>query len=875
MTVAENTKLKIERYFTKDIAVGKVYDSVPWERRDVAILNQSAKLIATEQLGVEVPKFWSNRALTVVVDKYFRGQYGTPERETSIWQMINRIVKTIDENGQKLGYFSDEVSRANFKDELQWLLVNQHLCFNSPVWFNVGWDPNPQCSACFLLDVEDNMESILEHGATEVDVFRSGSGTGVNLSKLRGKLEPLSRGGVSSGLLSFNRAYDNYAAVIQSGGKTRRAARMVVCDADHPEILDFIRCKAVEEEKAWALKKAGFDVSFGSDVVELLQFQNANNTIRLTDEFMELATNPTDVADWWTYYRTSKERASEHRATDILDEICTAAWRCGDPGLMFEGTIAKYHTCPSCGEILTPNPCAEFLHNINTSCNLLTLPLTRYAFSGKQQFNAIKFKHAVRIAVIAQDILISFAGYPRERIKQETLKHRPIGLNFADLGALFVTWGLPYDSNEARLTAASISGLMTAYAAQATAELAKHLGSFECYDKNKQAYLDVMALHTSNAYALQRMHPTFDLAALNCQEWDRAIFDIEMHGARNSQLTLLAPNGTVGFFLDCDSTSVEPLISFVSKKSLVGGGTLMMVTQCTEQGLKTLGYAKEDIELIGKAIADGVAPENISAIKPQHLPVFDTAFAQGSRSLSVEAHIDMMAACQPFLSGAISKTVNLPESATPQDLRKAYIRAWKSGVKCITIYRDNSKAVQPVTSSSVKSDSEQEFSLVANRRRRLPAERNSLTHKFSVNSFEGYVHVGLYEDGTPGEIFITMSKEGGLLSGLIDAFATSMSLNLQYGVPLGVLVSKFTNMHFEPYGFTDNSDIPQARSIVDYLFRWLEKKFLKEASTPPVGIESGTILHNVCPSCGGMLRQTKPSCYECQRCSSAYGGCGS
>jgi ribonucleoside-diphosphate reductase alpha chain len=875
--------LTFQRHFTKDIPRGRVYEAIEWEHRDVALLNQTAKLIATEQKAVEVPKAWSDRALTIVVDKYFRGQYNTPERETSVWQMVCRVADTIVGHGRKAGYFATANDAVNFADELKYLLVTQRLCFNSPVWFNVGWDDEPQVSACFLLDVEDDMEDILEWFRTEIDIFRGGSGAGICGDKLRSKHEGLSGGGVSSGMMSFNRVADNAAAVVQSGGKTRRAARMFQSGADHPEILDFIWCKAKEEEKLLALRAAGFDVSWGSEVVELAQWQNANLTMKVTDEFMTRATEESDQFDnWSTYYRVSGQVASMHNASKLLDDACKAAWRSGDPGLAFEDRIQEWHTCPSCGPIRTSNPCGEYLHNTDTSCNLLTLRLMMFLLANNQ-FDQDGFEAAVATGFIAQDILIGFAGYPHPKIKEETLKHRPIGLNYADLGALLMALGIPYDSDEGRQLAGAITSLMTANAAVTTAQLAKHLGSFDCYEKNRESYNVVMHKHAEATNQLvDRITNQTSLAWVISTrarlQWNSAVAAISVYGARNGQLTLLAPTGTVSFMLDCDSTGVEPLIRLVIFKNLVGGGTLKMVSRVVERALHSLGYSAIEIAKISRQIEEGDAPCQIRDLDSGHYAVFDTAFDQGGRSLSIAAHIDMMIACQPFLSGAISKTVNLPESATPDDFRQAFIRGWKGGLKNIAIYRDNSKATQVLfTEPSKKSEAEViEKVVFAGSRRKLPATRKSITHKFAINQHEGYLTIGLYDEGTPGELFVTMSKEGTIISGLMDAFATSISLNLQYGVPIDVLIKKFTSTRFEPYGFTENTDIPIATSIVDYIFRFMEQCFVTDQPYTPQAELNPTYETNgnTCPSCGGMLRQIKSNCYECTNCSSGFGGCG-
>jgi ribonucleoside-diphosphate reductase alpha chain len=812
--------LTFRRYYTKPGI--HPFDMIEWERRTAVITNEKGEIIF-EQKDVEVPKSWSTTATNVVVSKYFHGKVGTPQRETSIKQLIERVALTITTWGKEGGYFATSEDAETFYAELTYLLLNQYLSFNSPVWFNVGIEEKPQCSACFINSVEDTMDSILELAKTEGKLFKFGSGSGSNLSTLRSSKEGLSGGGTASGPVSFMRGYDAFAGVIKSGGKTRRAAKMVILNVDHPDIRDFIRCKAEEEKKAWALIDAGYNGGFNvpGGAYDSVFYQNANHSVRATDEFMRAVV---DDREWVTKAVHGGMPLDKYRARDLMKEMADAAWICGDPGMQFHTTINKWHTCPNTAPINASNPCSEYMFLDDSACNLASLNLMKFR-TEDGEFDTESFCNAVSIAITAQEIEVDNASYPTQKIEQNSHNFRPLGLGYANLGALLMARGLAYDSDEGRAYAAAITALMSGQAYKQSALIAKEKGPFKGFKKNREPMLKVMKMHSLAADQIPDKYVPSDLLTAARKVWDDVIAFGKEFGFRNAQATVLAPTGTIGFMMDCDTTGVEPDLALVKYKKLVGGGMLKIINKTVPLALKKLGYIDEQIEHILAYIDKNDTIEGAPHLKEEHLPVFDCAFkpAKGTRTIHYRGHVKMMAAIQPFISGAISKTVNMPNDVTPEDIANIYIEAWRLGLKAIAIYRDGCKRTQPLNTSL---DQQAEKAKPKPFRRRLPDERQAVTHKFSIAGHEGYLTVGLYEDGTPGEIFITMSKEGSTISGLMDAFATSVSMALQYGVPLRVLTEKFSHMRFEPSGFTGNKDIPIAKSILDYIFRWLDKKFL-------------------------------------------------
>ena len=822
--------LRLERRFTE--AERDVWDTTLWNRRTAAIEDgQGAKVF--EQAEVEAPDAWSQLAVNIVASKYFRGHQGTAEREHSIRQLISRVVDTITEWGQEDGYFDRPEDADTFRAELTYMLLHQMYAFNSPVWFNVGTVPRPQCSACFINSVQDSMESIMELAKTEARLFKGGSGTGTNLSPIRGSMEKLQGGGIASGPVSFMRGFDAFAGVIKSGGKTRRAAKMVILDCDHPDIEEFVACKANEERKAWALIEQGYDGSFTGEAYGSVFFQNANHSIRATDEFMRAAE---ERQSWPLLSRTTGEIARRPDARKILEQAAEASHICGDPGIQFDSTINLWHTCKNSGRIRASNPCSEYMFLDDSACNLGSLNLMKFRTEAGG-FAVDDFVHAVELAIVAQEILVNRSSYPTEAITKNSHDFRPLGLGYANLGALLMASGIPYDSDNGRAYAAAITSTMCGHAYKASAQLAQSRGAFSGYDKNRAPFVGVMNMHRDHAYALQDRHPLPPgLLEAARRGWDEAIHIGGTHGFRNAQVTVLAPTGTIAFMMDCDTTGIEPDIALIKYKRLVGGGMLKIVNQTVPLALNRLGYSAHAQTEILEHLEREETIEGAPHLAADHLAVFDCAFRplKGARAISPMGHVKMMAAVQPFLSGAISKTVNVPEDATVKDIYNVYVTAWRLGLKAIAVYRDNSKRSQPLATDRASQTgdgsnaSEDAVGPASVERRALPSERAALTHKFTVGGHEGYVTVGLYEDGSPGELFITMSKEGSTISGLMDTIATSISLALQYGVPLRVLVDRFSHMRFEPSGFTGNPNIPIARSIVDYIFRWLGQKFFKD-----------------------------------------------
>src|SRR5213593_3973693 len=846
---AEPKGLRIERRFTHEGV--HPYDEIEWELRDSTIPGETGNVF--EQRGVEVPKFWSQTATNVVASKYFRGKLGSPERESSVKQMVDRVVDTIARAGFEGGYFASEADRDTFADELKYLMVHQYASFNSPVWFNIGVEGVPaQASACFILSVEDDMHSILDWFGNEGIIFKGGSGSGVNVSKIRSQKEQLSGGGYASGPVSFMRGADSVAGSIKSGGTTRRAAKMVVLNADHPDIRDFIWSKAKEEKKAWALGEMGYDMSLNGEAWQSIQFQNANNSVRATDNFMQSAI----AGDAWNLTARTDGRVIETaRARALLREISEATWQCGDPGMQFDTTINDWHTSPVSGRINGSNPCSEYMSIDDSACNLASLNLLRFVHSDGE-FDVVRFRAAVEVVFTAQEILVGYSDYPTAKIAENARTHRQLGLGYANLGALLMQRGLPYDSNEGRAYAAALTALMTGAAYAQSGRIAEAVGPYDAYPKNRDAHDRVIQMHRLHAYRIRDELLPASLLSAARQSWDDAVAFGRPAGYRNAQASVLAPTGTISFMMDCDTTGVEPDIALVKYKKLVGGGMLKLVNGSVPPALRRLGYSETESSAITTYIEQYGTIEGAPGIKDQDLAVFDCAFKPGNgvRTIHHMGHIKMMGSVQPFISGAISKTVNLPETATVDDVGEAYVEAWKHGLKAIAIYRDGSKKVQPVNTSNKESNTKTVETIVERivevtrpQRRRLADTRASLTHKFSIEGHEGYITVGLFEDNTPGELFVTMAKEGSTLSGMMDAFATSVSLLFQYGVPLSHLVEKFGHMRFEPAGWTGNPEIGFAKSIVDYVFRWLGNRFLSEPERAALGLVRTTGVADAAP----------------------------
>jgi ribonucleoside-diphosphate reductase alpha chain len=838
--------LSIERYFTT--AGQDPFSTVEWELRDARI-GHGGK-VSFEQTDVEFPASWSQNSTNIVAQKYFRGRPGSEERERSVKQMLTRVAGTIAGWGAKRGYFATDDDAQAFEDELTYILLHQMAAFNSPVWFNVGWhpegSPKMQASACFILSVDDTMESILDWNTKEGMIFRGGSGSGINLSRIRGSMEHLSKGGTASGPVSFMRGADAWAGSIKSGGGTRRAAKMVVLDIDHPDIREFIWCKAKEEDKAAALRDAGFDMSIDGEGFHSIQYQNANNSVRVTDEFMRAAEND---EDWNLIGRVSGEPVGEPvKARELLREIAEAAWRCADPGVQYDTVINQWHTSPNSGRINASNPCSEYMHVDNSACNLASLNLMKFR-RPDGTLNVESFEKAVDVVFLAQEIVVSPSSYPTEEIAVNARAFRQLGMGYANLGAYLMANGLPYDSDEGRGIAAGITALMTGRGYLRSAEVAGAIGPYERYAENREPHNAVMRMHRDASYALAD-ESCSDTALLEAARttWDEAVALGEEHGYRNAQATVLAPTGTISFLMDCDTTGVEPDFSLVKFKELVGGGQMTIVNKTVPLALETLGYNDQQIEQIVAHVNEHGTIVGAPGLKVEHLPVFDVAV--GERAISHMGHIKMMGAIQPFISGAISKTVNMPHEVTADDIADAYTQAWRLGVKALAIYRDGSKTAQALRTDAqqdapvaVDIDAEIQKAVaaavasVAPRRNRMPRERESITHKFSVGGHEGYITAGKYEDGTVGEIFLTdIGKEGSTMRGMMNAFATSISIALQYGVPLETLVRKFSYMRFEPEGMTTNPEIPFAKSMPDYIMRWLASRFLDADAQEDLGI---------------------------------------
>jgi ribonucleoside-diphosphate reductase alpha chain len=826
--------LRVARRFTRPGV--HPYDGIEWELRDAVITNERGE-VTFDQRNVEVPASWSQLATNVVAQKYFRGQLGTPERETSVRQLIDRVAGTAARWGREGGYFASDADAAAFEDELTHLLVHQMVSFNSPVWFNCGVEEHPQVSACFINSVNDTMESILGLAKTEGMLFKFGSGTGSNLSGIRSSKEPLAGGGTASGPVSFMRGYDAFAGVIKSGGKTRRAAKMVILNADHPDVEEFVTCKADEERKAWALIDAGYDGSFNvkGGAYDSVFFQNANHSIRATDEFMRAVV---EDREWRTRYVLTGEPCETFRARDLMKKMADAAWQCGDPGMQFDTTINDWHTCPNTDRINASNPCSEYMFLDDTACNLASLNLMKFRREDGE-FDTEAFGAACRTMITAQEILVDNASYPTPAIDRNSHDYRPLGLGYANLGVLLMDRGLPYDSDGGRAYAAALTALMHGEAYAQSARIAGVLGPFAGHAKNAEPMLRVIDKHRQHAHMIDSTLVPRELLQSALTVWDEAYTLGVQHGYRNSQVSVLAPTGTIGFMMDCDTTGIEPDIALVKYKKLVGGGVMKIVNQSVPGILKKLGYSPVQVDDILRYIDTEETIEGAPHVSDEHLPVFDCAFppANGKRSIHYMGHIKMMAAVQPFLSGAISKTVNMPTDATPEEIANAYVESWRLGLKAVAVYRDGCKKSQPLSTSKGEAKAVAVVADAKPARRKLPDERHSITHKFSIAGHEGYITVGMYEDGKPGEIFLVMAKEGSTISGLMDAFATSISMALQYGVPLEALVEKFSHVRFEPSGFTKSSEIPYAKSITDYIFRWLASKFLSPEHQAAVGVQ--------------------------------------
>ncbi len=828
-------QIKIESYFsTPDI---HPFEQIEWEQRSAEIKDWKSGKVSFHQDDLEFPAFWSQRATDIVASKYFRGQLGTPERESSIKQLIGRITDTITTWGKELEIFASPEDAVNFTHELSYILVHQKGAFNSPVQFNVGFEKSPQCSACFINAVDDSMDSIMDLAKTEAMIFKGGSGSGVNLSKIRSSKENLSVGGIASGPVSFMRGFDSFAGAIKSGGATRRAAKMVILNADHPDIKEFIHCKANEEKKALKLIEAGYDSSLDGEAYRSVQFQNANNSVSVSDEFMEAVFSD---SDWNTKLVTTGELDQTYKAKEVLTWISNATWECGDPGIQYITTMNDWHTCPNNGPINGSNPCSEFVFLDNSACNLASLNLLSF-LDEDGNFKIDDFRKAVRTLIIAQEIIVDKSSYPTPEITSNSKKFRPLGLGFANLGALLMANGLPYDSDGARALAASITALMTGEAYRTSAELAEAIGPFEGAEANRIPMLRVMHKHRDALSGIDPSLVSKNLLKAAGEVWDEAIIRGSDHGFRNAQVTVLAPTGTIAFMMDCDTTGIEPEFSLVKYKKLVGGGTLKIVNNTIPAALDKLGYDADEIERILEYLEEEDSVEKSPDLKPEHLAVFDCADrpVNGSRSIHYMGHIKMCGSLQPFISGAISKTVNMPHEATAEEIQEAYIFAWKAGMKAVSIYRDGCKSVQPLSN---KERVAKNFGSTANQRN-MPKDHSAIQHEFRIKGFKGFLTMGTYpEDDSLGEIFINFSKQGSTLQGMAMAWAIAISMGLQRGVPLEDYVRMFSHMSFEPAGFTNNPQIPFASSIPDYVVRCIASKFLSAEVQQALGI------HNVKPN---------------------------
>jgi len=896
--------LTFKRFFTQEGT--HPFDQVDWETRDAVIPNYKEGGNAFEQRDVEFPRSWSQNATNIVAQKYFRGTLGTPQRESSVRQLVARVVDTITGWGRKNAYFASEYDAEIFADELTHLLVNQMAAFNSPVWFNVGVADTPQqCSACFILAVDDHMSSILNWYVEEGTIFKGGSGSGINLSKLRSSKEGLAGGGTASGPVSFMRGADASAGTIKSGGKTRRAAKMVILDVDHPDVRDFIWCKATEEKKARALRDAGFDMDLDGRDSYSIQYQNANNSVRVTDEFMQAVL---EDRDWKLKAVTTGATLEATRARDLMRDIALAAWECADPGMQYDTTINEWHTCPASGRINASNPCSEYMHLDNSACNLASLNLMKF-LDADGNFDVRSFRRATEIVFTAQEIVVGESDYPTDKIGENARAFRQLGLGYANLGALLMARGLPYDSDQGRAWAGAITAIMTGWAYRTSARIAEVTGPFAGYASNADAMLRVMRKHRAAADQIDaELVPEGMLSAAK-QSWDEAIALGEQHGYRNAQASVLAPTGTIGLMMDCDTTGIEPELALVKTKKLVGGGTMQFVNQTVPRALAKLGYDTAQADDIVAYIAEHNSVADAPHLKTEHYPVFHTAM--GEQPIHYMGHVRMMAAAQPYISGAISKTVNMPEEATVEEVEELFVESWRLGLKAVAIYRDNCKVAQPLSADKKKTAEAPEAEpavLAWSAKKRLPQSRPALTTSFRVGDAEGYVTAGSYPDNGLGEIFLKASKQGSTLSGIMDAFSIAVSVGLQYGVPLEDYASKFINMKFEPSGMTNDPDIRFASSIVDYVFRrlaldhltWEQREALGirsiqerteeaeekiaqldagSASEPPPAVQPTEPVERptarvldapLCYQCGSKM-QPAGSCYVCGTCGSTSG----
>lgn len=896
-------------YFTQ----GDPYKNIRWEKR-TAKISKSDGTTVFEQPEVEVPDFWSQTATDIVASKYFRGTMDSSQRENSARQMVNRVADTIAQWGKKDGYFAGEEDYLNFRNDLRWLLINQYGAFNSPVWFNVGVYERPQCSACFILAVEDNMQSILEWFRDEGWIFKFGSGSGINLSRLRSSKETLSKGGFSSGPVSFMKGADGVANSIRSGGTTRRAAKMVVLNVDHPDIKDFIYCKKVIEDMTKALARSGIKDSITADLFDpytLLPYQNANNSVRVTDDFMRAVESD---EEWELKAVTTGKTVEKVRAKEVMRWIAEAAWHSADPGMQYDTTVNDWHTCPVAGRINASNPCSEYMHLDNSACNLASINLLKF-LKPDGTFNVEMYKRVIDAFILAQDILVDNSSYPTPRITTNARNYRELGLGYANLGALLMTMGLPYDSEEGRAWGGLLTSVLTGEGYRISAELARAGGPFRGFAQDQEGMIRVIRKHHQAAQDLVKK--TVGESWLGVEQlkkeavgvWEEALALGEEFGYRNSQATVLAPTGTISFLMDCVTTGVEPELALVKYKKLVGGGTLKLVNSQVSKALERLNYSEEEIDQIKKYILDRGTIEGAPGLREEDLPIFDCSFkaVNGRRSIHYLGHIRMMGAVQPFVSGAISKTVNLPKEATVEEMSQAFIESWRSGLKAVAFYRDESKTLQPLSTAEEKNDLVEKIN--GHTRFKMPNERPAITHKFSVNGHEGYLTVGIYP-GTKkvGETFIRIAKEGSTVSGLLDVVATLTSIALQSGVPLKVLVRKFKDLRFEPSGFTSNEAIPMAKSIIDYIFRFLGQRFLNDqdkeevfglvaptmpiddftnsasplvaaltsqpSSLPVVATVAMEVVTEatVCGECGTIMVKAG-SCFSCPNCFSTTGVC--
>jgi ribonucleoside-diphosphate reductase alpha chain len=914
--IKRTTGVSFSRYFTTRLEAGKTpYDEIRWELRTASIGNDKGAVIF-EQRDVEIPADWSQTATNIVASKYFHGKLGSPDRERSVLQLVHRVVDTITDWGAAGGYFKASEDAENFRSDLAHLVLNQKACFNSPVWFNVGvseargygWyyddatdavrklTPNlqkPQCSACFINSVTDSLESILDLAKTEGMLFKWGSGTGTNLSSLREENAILSGGGRASGPLSFMKGFDAFAGVIKSGGKTRRAAKMVILNVDHPDVEKFVWAKAKEEKKAHVLVDAGYDASIDGEAYGSIFFQNANNSIRATDEFMNAVL---EDADWWTRAVMSGQPVKHLKARGLLREIADATWQCGDPGMQFDTTVNRWNPCKNTARINASNPCSEYMFVDDSACNLASLNLMKF-LGPDGQFDVEAFRHAVDTVILAQEILVDSASYPTEKICRNSHEYRPLGLGFANLGAVLMSLGIPYDSERGRDYAGAITAVMCGQAYLTSSRIAEAIGTFAGYARNEGPFLEVIRMHGEAANRIRKEHVPAALYEAARDSWRAAYESGRQAGFRNAQVTVIAPTGTIGFMMDCDTTGIEPDLALVKLKKLVGGGVIKIVNNTVPQSLIRMGYSPGQVDQIVSHIDATGTIEDSPHLREEHLPVFDCSLRpqNGVRCIHHMGHVRMMAAVQPFISGAISKTINMPEDSTVEDIMNAYTESWRLGLKAVAIYRDNSKRVQPLSSGAGTNGKKAAAAVTVEEkivyrplRRKLPDERQAVTHKFSIGGHEGYITVGLYEDGQPGEIFITMAKEGSTISGLMDGFATAISFSLQYGVPLKFLVDKFSHVRFEPSGWTGNQQVPYAKSILDYIFRWMGAKFIgpeygqteagdttKLRPTEPQPQQSlpfGPVIEDapLCSECGGLMTRNG-SCYKCENCGGTSG----